>query len=146
MRCIGVIWNMAIDYEKEIVSLILPVGSIVHEQKIDLDTRFNEFVSGIYFNANSTHVKAKIQALKCCSSRTVKLMHLDIKTDYKYFSLNKRAFVYKNIEALKENIRHEISLKIPNYYFDVIFHLTDNKYEYKKTLQFLNSFLEKNIS
>ncbi|MBQ6889039.1 MAG: hypothetical protein IJN54_16185 [Lachnospiraceae bacterium] len=146
MLCIGIIWNRAISHEKEITSLILQMGNILHEKKIDLDSRFDDFVSGIYFDANPTHVQTKIQALKCDYSRTIKLMHLNIKTDYKYFSLKKEAFVYKNIEALKEKIRYEISLKIPNYYFDVIFHLTDNKYEYEKTLQFLENFFEKNIS
>lgn len=145
MLCIGIIWNRAMNHEKEITSLILQEGNILHEKEINLDSRFDDFVSGIYFDANPTHVQAKIQALKCDYSRTIKLMHLDIKTDYKYFSLNKEAFVYKNIEALKEKIRYEISLKIPNYYFDVIFHLTDNKYEYEKTLQFLENFFEKNI-
>lgn len=145
MHCIGIIWNVAINYEKEIISLILPAGNILYAQKIDLDSRFDDFVIGIYFDANPSHVEAKIQALKRCSSRTIKLMYLDFKTGYKYFSFNKGMFVYKNIETLKEKIRHEISLKIPNYYFDVIFHLTDSNYEYEKTLQFLESFWGKSI-
>ena len=74
MLCIGIIWNRAMNHEKEITSLILQEGNILHEKEINLDSRFDDFVSGIYFDANPTHVQAKIQALKCDYSRTIKLM------------------------------------------------------------------------
>mgnify|MGYP007035344484 FL=1 len=134
------------EYEDEISLMLSTSGCIIKEEKIDLRYRFDEFVTGIYFDSNPSHIRSKLKALKTCFSRVVKIVYLDLIANDYYFSTEKGYFVYKNIEALKEKIRWQIGHKIPNYYFDIVFHLTDNQYEYEKTQQFLFDFLESFIT
>ena len=142
MYCIGIIWNRAIEYEDEISLLLSASGRIIKEEKLDLSYQFDEFVTGIYFDSKPSHVRSKLKALKTVLPRVVKIIELDLIADDYFFSTEKGFFVYKSIEDLKEKIRRQIRCKIPDYYFDIVFHLTDNQYEYERTQRFLLKFLE----
>ena len=55
----------------------------------------------------------------------------------------KKYSVYSNVEHMKEEVRDAYKDKIDDYFFDIIFHLTDNQKELDYTAQVLNKYLQK---
>jgi hypothetical protein len=61
----------------------------------------------------------------------------------KVYCERKHTYIYKNIEELKQYIRNKYKARINGYFFDNIYHMTDDEKEYIFTLNIINSYLRK---
>ena len=58
-----------------------------------------------------------------------------------HYHERKKYSVYSNVEHMKEEVRETYKDQIDDYFFDIIFHLTDNQKELDYTAQVLNTYL-----
>ena len=58
-----------------------------------------------------------------------------------YFHERKHYYVYSNIEDMKMFVRNKYSKLIDNYFFDIVFHTTDNHKELSYSVSVLKKYL-----
>ncbi len=62
-----------------------------------------------------------------------------------YHPLKKR-YVFVNLESMKTDIRRKYSKLVAYYFFDNVFHVTDDEREYKADLGVINTYIGRGIS
>jgi len=143
MKCIGIIWNCAFGYKKDIINDIKNEIDIINTYEIDLGDHYEEFVSAIY-NIEvmaKWKIERKINSMKQYREcRSVVIIELEISDLSKYFHEKKNKEVFYKIEMTKQKIREKYKHKIKNYIFDNILHLTDNEFEFEETLKVIEQF------
>lgn len=145
MKCIGIIWNCAMQYENEILALIKDNSKIIYTSILQLGNSYENFVREIYSqdSIDEWKINEKIRNMKLSTSLTdVRFIIYDIEVEELFFNTYKKRFVYSKSELLKLIIRIAIMNKLQNYFFDITFHATDSLEEYEKTLNIINSYLK----
>ncbi len=145
MKCIGIIWTPAYKLKDEITKNISSKCRILTSFSLPLNN-VEEFVNNLYKceNMEQWKIDKKLLHMNATNESRVKIFVLDIDTTSVYFHPFKKKNVFYNIESLKEDIRDKYKDRVLDYYFDIIFHLTDSQIEFNKTMTFLKSYIKKN--
>ena len=122
MVYIGILWNTVNDFKTKILQDIGDHASIINFFEINLEDRYEQFVRDIYLFDGIAEWK------------------VDLKLKAMQFNEKKNKQVIVNVENLKNTIRYKYSLLIPNYFFDNVFHMTDNEEEVLSTLSVLEKW------
>lgn len=149
MICLGILWNGMQEHVKEAISDISCYGDVLYSFKIDLESDYEMFVRDIYSKDNIAlwKVDKKIETMfECSDIRTVTVVFINIDTkETEYHPLKKR-IVFTNIETMKTNIRKKYSNMVNSYFFDNVFHVTDNEKEFVDDLEVVEKYYEKHVN
>lgn len=151
MLCIGIIWNNVFHLKDEILEDIRnnDLAKVFESFDLDLDDDYENFVRGIYSldSIATWKVDKKVSTmLESTDSRSVNVIFMEVNdSNQEYHELKKR-YVYTDLENLKVFIRGKYKEKISNYFFDNVFHMTDNKEEFEQTYDFLKKYLTEQYS
>lgn len=142
MICLGILWNSMDEYTDEVKKDILNYGKIITNITLNLGDKYEQFVRDIYAQDDIAQWKVdkKIETMFQNSSRKVTALIMNIETKEKHYHKFKKRMVYTNLENMKVNIRDKYSKLIPNYFFDNIFHVTDNKKEFELDYEILKKY------
>ncbi len=142
MVYIGILWNTVNDFKTKILQDIGDHASIINFFEINLEDRYEQFVRDIYLfdGIAEWKVDLKLKAMQESNNRNIIIMFLQIDDKEKIFNEKKNKQVIVNVENLKNTIRSKYSLLIPNYFFDNVFHMTDNEEEVLSTLSVLEKW------
>lgn len=144
MKAIGILWN---SMEKHIINAINDIYTKARINDyiiIDFKMHFKDFIGAIYPYEGSERWKLdyKINAMNDrYDSNTIVIVYLDIPVSKEIYIERKHKMVYESVENLKNYIRSKYSKLIEDYSFDNVFHMTDNKEEYIKTLSVIKKFM-----
>ena len=75
------------------------------------------------------------------SNKKVKVIIFEFSSERIYFHPQKNKNVYADLNDLKVYIRDKYSKKIDNYYFDNVFHCTDDLDDYKEDYDIIKKYL-----
>ncbi len=144
MKSLGIMWNLIGQFKEDVLSDIKQRAEILEVVDLNLSDRYEEFVRKIYSvdDIAEWKVDKKIETMFLSSkSRTVTIVIMDISTKETYFHPYKKRLVFTNLENLKTDIRERYSKLIPVYFFDNIFHLTDDEHEFNADFEIINNFI-----
>ena len=140
MLSIGIIWNSASQFKENILSDISEYGEVLNVFDLILDNQYDTFVRDIYSDdaIDNWKIDKKIETMKQSSDyRGVTVVVLNIDTKEQYYHAHKKRMVYVNLDRLKRNIREKYSQLVSVYFFDNVFHLTDDEKEYEECAETL---------
>ncbi len=142
MIYIGVLWNTVNDFRDEIVKDINEVEEILCYFDYNLSENYEEFVRTMYESDGIAKwkVDSKITAMNLSTNRNIRIVFIKINDTTLEFNSKKNKFVVAHVENLKNGIRRKYSQLISNYFFDNVFHMTDNEEELNSTLVVLQKW------
>lgn len=144
MKSLGILWNSVGNLKDDVINDIRKNAVVLDTVDIDLGNRYEEFVRKIYSvdDIADWRVDKKVETMFLSSDlRRVTVVLLDISTSDTYFHPYKKRIVFTNMENLKTGIREKYSKLIPVYFFDNVFHMTDDENEFKSDYEIINSYL-----
>ena len=144
MKAIAIVWNTMTDYFDEVLYDVSKKAKVLDCLRVDFHTGFNDFISDIYpyRGENSWKLDYKINVLtNKYSNNEILILFLDIPNSDKIYIDRKNIYVYENIEVLKQFIREKYKNVIDNYFFDNVYHMTDDEQEYEKTKLIIMQYL-----
>ena len=148
MLSIGIIWNSANEFKDYILSDISEYGELLNAFDLILDDKYNEFVRDIYSGdaIDDWKIDKKIETMKKASDyKGVTVVVLNIDNTEQYYHEHKKRMVYANIDKLKSIIREKYSQLVSVYFFDNVFHLTDDEKEYEECAEILSKYTDKEL-
>lgn len=145
MLSIGIIWNTCNEFRDEILNIIKEHATILSVTPLNLcnDIEYEKFVRGIYeldSIADWKVTKKLDHMLSCSQSREVTIIKMNVPTNETFYHQYKKCLVYKSVETLKHIIRDTYSKKISDYFFDIVFHMSDNIEESSNDINYLRSY------
>jgi len=142
MICLGILWNSMDKYKEEIKREILRHGKILADVTLNLGDKYEQFVRDIYAQDNTAQwkVNKKIETMFENDSRKITILIMNIETKEKHYHKLKEKMVYTNLENMKIDIRSKFSKLIDNYFFDNIFHVTDDEREFELDYEILKKY------
>ncbi len=143
MLCLGILWNSVIDYKNDVLQDIEKYATIIKCISLDLKEDYEQFVRDIYNQDDIAKWKVdkKIETMfKSTNSRKVLALIMDIETNTSYYHKLKKRMVYTNLEQMKIDIREKYSKYIPYYFFDNVFHVTDDEKEFQLDYKVLQKY------
>lgn len=148
MVFVGIIWNPAYKFKDEIDDIFSKYSKVLHSVELDLKDDYTPFVYDIYSEEDTAKWKIdkKVEHMREVEDKKIKVVFFEIDTSTQYFHDRKNCFVYTNVENMKKEVRDTYKDKIDNYFFDIIFHLTDNQKELDYTVKVLDKYLKKIIT
>ena len=148
MEYIGILWNTVNFLKEEIMGDISKFGEIVDYFELNLGEDYEEFVKKIYeFDGIADwKIKLKLDSMKAVDCAIITVLFIKIDDSKIEFNDRKQKNVITNIENLKKYIREKYSKRIDNYYFDNVFHMTDNKEELLAMLKVLREWCSSHMS
>lgn len=141
MLSLGIIWNPAHGFKDEILNDIGSMVDLKYYTDIDLGMLYRDFIYDIYANEASYKKDKKYEILSLLPSTAITVVLFDFDESSLDFHKQKQRFVYKQLNDLKVYIREVYSKKIDNYYFDNIFHCTDDPDEYEHSDAVIKKYL-----
>ena len=152
MKCLGILWNGMQDFKTEALGNIKEYASIIDIIDINLNEKYENFVRDIYSldDIATWKVDKKIETMfQCSDNRIISVVIMNIDVKEQYFHELKKRMVFTNLENMKTEIRRIYSKKVNCYFFDNVFHVTDNEKEFYDDLnvviQYINE-IENNLS
>lgn len=145
MICLGILWNGMGNYVKDVINDISSYGKVLDSFPLELGEMYETFVRDIYAQDEIADwkVNKKIETMfKCSDERNVNILIMDIKTDVKRYHEFKKRSVYVNLENMKIELRNKYSKLVKEYFFDNVFHVTDDEKEYIADLNVVNKYIE----
>lgn len=142
MKSLGIIWNSAYDFKDDIVSDMSQVVKVDGCYHMDLGDDYEKFVRTLYSfdDIADWKVDSKLKAMFFENpNRKVCVVIFNFDADQTFYHAYKKRSVFSQLENLKGTIRGEYSKKVPCYFFDNVFHASDNAKEFE---QDYNLFLE----
>ena len=143
MVCLGILWNSMQEHLEDAVEDIASYGEILSLFSLDLGNNYENFVRDIYAQDDIAEwkVNKKVETMfECSDSSKVTIVFINIETsEIKYHSLKKRN-VFVNLENMKTEIRKKYSEIVECYFFDNIFHVTDDEKEYEVDLAVIKNY------
>ena len=126
MLSLGIIWNKAYEYKREIISDIEGRVKLLECFDLDLNDDYEGFVKEIYQNENMEDWKIdrKINAMCPCDSKKISVVIFEFDSSRVVYHEFKHKDVYEELESLEMYIREKYSKLVDNYVFDIIFHST----------------------
>ena len=144
MRCLGILWSSAYHLKEQVTVDLANYGQILAMLDLDLDGNYENFVRDIYAQDNIAEwkVNKKIETMNQCSeNKSVVVFILEVDIDkIEYHPLKKRD-VFVNVESMKTNIREKYKNLVPVYFFDNIFHVTDDEIEFYNDLDVVQKYI-----
>ena len=148
MVCLGILWNSTDKITIDVLKDISSYGEISDVFSMNLGDEYENFVRDIYKQDEIAEWKVdkKIETMfKCSDARKVTVVTINIETsEIAYHSLKKRN-VFVNLENMKTEIRKKYSQLVDYYFFDNIFHVTDDNKEYISDLMVVKNYINKGI-
>ena len=145
MFCLGILWNSMFEFKDEVFEDISKYGEIKKTYFLDLGNDYEQFVRDIYSKDTIAEwkVNKKIETMFACTESrivTVVILKLD-PGEIEYHPLKKRN-IFRNIEDMKINIREKYRNYENVYFFDNLFHATDDEKEFKDDLDVIKKYLQ----
>lgn len=143
MVCLGILWNGMQNHLGDVIEDITSYGEIIDLFSIDLGNDYEKFVRDIYAQDEIADwkVNKKIETMFQCSDiRKITVVFINIETSKIYYHKLKKRNVFTNLENMKTEIREKYSKLVNCYFFDNIFHVTDDEKEYEADLRVINSY------
>lgn len=148
MLSIGVIWNSANDFKEYILSDIAEYGEILNSFDLVLGDNYESFVRDIYSSdsIDDWKIDKKLETMKQSSDyQGVTIVVIDVDIAEQYYHPHKKRLVYANPDRMKTNIRKKYSKLVSNYFFDNVFHLTDDEKEYEECAEVLLKYTDEQL-
>lgn len=148
MLCLGILWNSVQEYKDMAIADIQKYGSLIGTFDMPLEENYEAFVRDIYAQDEiaSWKVDKKIETMFNSSDvRTVTVVFIEVDLTDQFYHGGKKRMVYTNLENLKTGIRDKYGKMIKDYFFDNVFHMTDDERELRADLTVVSNYL-KNMS
>lgn len=145
MKCLGILWNGMNEFKEEALIDIKSYAKINNIIDIDLDSRYECFVRDIYSmdDIATWKVDKKIETMfQCSDNRQITVVDMEIDVSEQYFHPLKKRLVFTNLENMKVEIRKKYETKVSCYFFDNVFHVTDNEKEYIDDFGVVNHYIQ----
>lgn len=145
MLCLGIIWNCVQDFKTSIIEDINQQGEILATYDLFLGDEYDSFVRYIYSKEiiDEWKIDKKISSMyKSSDRRDVTLVFVKMDVTEKYYHKGKRKMVYASLDRLKRSIREKYSQLVPEYFFDNVFHLTDDENEFKACMGIFDFYVQ----
>lgn len=143
MVFLGIIWGPAFKYKNEILEDTKQFAKKTLSLDIDLGEKYSDFVYDMYKYEDMPKWKIdkKLEHMHSENNSSINVSFYDIDTSEEFYHPFKHCIVYKNVEGMKMFIREKYKGKVDDYFFDTVFHLTDNKVELNHSVDVLNAYL-----
>lgn len=144
MKCLGILWNSSSDYRNEMIDDIRNYAEVIGVVTLDLGDSYENFVRDMYDGDSIAKWKVdkKVETMfMCSSSRQITVLLMDVDTKEEYYHLHKKRNVYRKLEQMKIDIRDKYSKKVPAYFFDNVFHATDDEREFDITYHVIKKYM-----
>lgn len=140
----GIIWGPAFKFKKEILQDTEKYANKLLSFDLKLDNFYSNFVYDIYKYEDMPKWKIdkKLEHMHSENNSTINITFYDIDTSEEVYHPYKKCFVFKNVESMKMYIRKKYKDKVDDYFFDIVFHLTDNKAELNHSVNVLKHYFE----
>lgn len=148
MLCLGILWNSVQEYKDMAIEDIQKYGSLIGTFDMPLEENYEAFVRDIYAQDEiaTWKVDKKVETMFNSSDvRTVTVVFIEVDLTDQFYHAGKKRMVYTNLENLKTGIRDKYGKMIKDYFFDNVFHMTDDERELKTDLTVVSNYL-KNMS
>lgn len=148
MLCLGILWNSVQEYKDMAIEDIQKYGSLIGTFDMPLEENYEAFVRDIYAQDEiaTWKVDKKVETMFNSSDvRTVTVVFIEVDLTDQFYHGGKKRMVYTNLENLKIGIRDKYGKLIKDYFFDNVFHMTDDERELKADLTVVSNYL-KNMS
>lgn len=148
MICLGILWNSMREHLSEVLTDISSYGEIEDAFSMDLGQNYEKFVRDIYSQDEIAEWKVdkKIETMFHCSdNRKITIVILNMKNSKMVYHEYKKRNVFANLENMKTEIRKKYSQLVECYFFDNIFHVTDDEREYIADMGVVNEYIKKGI-
>lgn len=146
MLCLGILWNSVQEYKDMAMNDIQKYGSLIGTFDMALEENYEAFVRDIYAQDEiaSWKVDKKVETMFNSSDvRTVTVVFIEVDLTNQFYHGGKKRMVYTNLENLKSGIRDKYGKMIKDYFFDNVFHMTDDERELKADLTVISNYLKK---
>jgi len=146
MVCLGILWNSMQDYLGEAIEDISSYGSIKGAFTMELNDQYESFVRDIYSQDDIAEWKVdkKLETMfKCSDNRNITVVIVDVDSSKQVYHPLKKRMVYENLENMKTNLRKKYSEKVDHYFFDNVFHMTDDEREYDADLGIVKQYMDR---
>lgn len=143
MVCLGILWNSMQNYLDEVFDDISCYGEIIDYFTMNLGDDYEKFVRDIYScdSIASWKVDKKIETMfKCTDSRKVTIVFINMEMSKQEYHIFKKRMVYVNLENMKINIREKYSQIVNPYFFDNVFHVSDDENEFNQDYDIVNRY------
>lgn len=144
MLCLGIIWNSVQQFKDSIIEDIEKQGKVLGVYSLQLGDIYDDFVRDIYSKEviDDWKIEKKISTMhKSSESRDVTLVFLEMDITKQYYHEGKKKMVFASLDRLKQSIRRKYSKLVKEYFFDNVFHLTDDEKEFRASLIILNDYI-----
>lgn len=148
MLCLGILWNSIQEYKDMAIEDIQKYGSLIGTFDMPLEENYEAFVRDIYAQDEiaTWKVDKKVETMFNSSDvRTVTVVFIEVDLTDQFYHGGKKRMVYTNLEKLKTGIRDKYGKMIKDYFFDNVFHMTDDERELRADLTVVSNYL-KNMS
>jgi len=148
MLCLGILWNSVQEYKDMAIADIQKYGSLIGTFDMSLEENYEQFVRDIYAQDEMADWKVdkKVETMFNSSDiRTVTIVFIEVDLTDQFYHGGKKKLVYTNLENLKTGIRYKYGKMIKDYFFDNVFHMTDDERELRADLKVVSNYL-KNMS
>ncbi len=144
MIFIGIIWGPAYKYKNEILQDSHDYAKQLVSFDLKLDEAYSDFVYDMYKYEDMPKwkIEKKLEHMHSENNSTINVSFYDIDTTEVFYHQYKKYYVYKNVEGMKMYIREKYKDKVDDYFFDTIFHLTDNDAELLHSINVLKSYMK----
>ena len=145
MLCLGILWNSVQEYKDMAIDDIQKYGSLIGTFDMPLEENYEAFVRDIYSQdeIESWKVDKKVETMFNSSDvRTVTVVFIEVDLTDQFYHGGKKRMVYINLENLKTGIRDKYGKMIKDYFFDNVFHMTDDERELKADLTVVSNYLK----
>lgn len=148
MLCLGILWNSVQEYKDMAIADIQKYGALIGAFDMSLEENYEQFVRDIYAQDEIADWKVdkKLETMFNSSDiRTVTIVFIEVDLTDQFYHGGKKKLVYTNLENLKTGIRDKYGKMIKDYFFDNVFHMTDDERELRDDLKVVFNYL-KNMS
>ena len=145
MLCLGILWNSVQQYKDMIIADIQKYGSLIGSFDMPLEENYETFVRDIYAQDEiaTWKVDKKLETMFNSSDvRTVTIVFVEVDLTDQFYHGGKKKMVYTNLENLKNGIRDKYGKMIKDYFFDNVFHMTDDERELRADFTVVTNYLK----
>lgn len=145
MLCLGILWNSVQQYKDMIIADIQKYGSLIGSFDLPLEENYEAFVRDIYAQDEiaTWKVDKKLETMFNSSDvRTVTIVFVEVDLTDQFYHGGKKKMVYTNLENLKNGIRDKYGKMIKDYFFDNVFHMTDDERELRADFTVVTNYLK----
>lgn len=142
MYAIGVLWNVAQKFSRDIMMETALKYPVIQVAVFDLGENYEKFIRKLYAieDMSDFRIKKKLEYMDFAENSKIISFLIDIGDGEYKFVERKSKHTCVQIEGYKKNIRERYSGKLPKYYFDTILHMTDDEEEFDYSVKVLEEY------